>query len=48
MGSIPSPEISDTKIYQITNHFMSKFEFAYQDLYHGRLRDGSFVPINGT
>lgn len=35
MGVIPPPEISETKIYQITNHLMSKFKFANQDLYHG-------------
>lgn len=48
MGAIPSPEISDTKMHQITNHFMSKFKFANQDLYYGRLRDDGFVAFNGT
>ncbi|XP_062592673.1 uncharacterized protein LOC134254146 [Saccostrea cucullata] len=48
MGAIPSPEISDTRMYQITNHIMSKFKFANQVLYHGRYRDDGFIAFNGT
>lgn len=48
MGAITSPEISDTKMYQFTNHFMSKLKFANQDLYHRRFRDDGFLAFNGT
>lgn len=52
MGVIPSPEVSDTRMYQITNHIMSKFKFlikfANQVLYHGRFRDDGFIAFNGT
>lgn len=48
MGAIPSPEISDTRMYQITNYIMSKFKFANRVLYHGRFRDDGFIAFNGT
>ena len=48
MGAIPSPEVSDIRMYQITNHIMSKFKYANKVLYHGRFRDDGFLAFNGT
>lgn len=39
MGAIPSPEVSDTRMYEIMNYIMSKSKFANQVLYHQRFRD---------
>lgn len=47
MGAIPSPEVSDTRMYQITNHIVSKFKISNQVLYHGRFRYDGFIAFNG-
>lgn len=48
MGAKPSPEILDTRMYEITNYIMSKFKFANQVLDNGRFKDDVFINLNGT
>lgn len=48
MGAIPSPEVSDTRMYAIMNYIMSKSKFANQVLYHQRFRDDCLIAFNET
>lgn len=48
MGAIPSPEICDIRMYQITQHIVTQFRHANKILFHGRYRDDGFIIFNGT
>lgn len=48
MGAIPSPEICDIIMYQITQHIVTQFRHANKILFHGRYRDDGFIIFNGT
>ena len=48
MGSTVSPEISDIRMYQITQMIMNQFEHADKVLFHGRYRDDGFIIFDGT
>lgn len=48
MGAVPSPEICDIRMYQITQHIMAKFRHASKIVFHGRYRDDGFIIFNGT
>ena len=48
MGSSASPELSDIRMYQITNYIMSQFRNADKVLFHGRYRDDGFIIFDGT
>ena len=48
MGAVPSPEICDIRMYEITNAMLSKFEFREKIVFHGRYRDDGFIIYNGS
>lgn len=48
MGAVPSPELSDIRMYQITQLIVSKFKHAKKILFHGRFRDDGFIVFDGT
>lgn len=45
---MPSPELSDIRMYQITKLIISKFKHAKKILSHGRFRDDGFIILDGT
>ncbi|XP_062579196.1 uncharacterized protein LOC134241129 [Saccostrea cucullata] len=48
MGAVPSPEISDMRMYEITQIIEYKFHQVNKILFHGRFRDDGFIIFNGT
>ena len=48
MGSTVSPEVSDIRMYQITQSIMTKFQHASKVLFHGRYRDDGFMIFKGN
>ena len=48
MGAVPSPEMCDIRMYEITNAMLSKFEFREKIEFHGRYRDDGFIIYNGN
>lgn len=48
MGAVPSPEICDIRMYEITNAMMSQFQYREKIAFHGRYRDDGFIIYNGT
>lgn len=48
MGAVPSPELSDNRVYQITQLFVSKLKHAKNILFNGRFRDDGFNVFDGT
>lgn len=48
MGGVPSAELWDTRIYQITQLIVSKLKRAKKILFYGRSRDNGFVVFDGT
>lgn len=48
MGSTVSPEVSDIRMFQITQSIMAQFQYAYKVLFHGRFRDDGFIIFNGS
>ena len=48
MGSTVSSEVSDIRMYQITQFIMTEFEHSDKVLFHGRYRDDGFMIFNGS
>ena len=48
MGAIPSPEISDMRMYEITRYIESQFQYSNKILFHGRFRDDGFIIFDGS
>ena len=48
MGCTVSPELSDIRMYQITQFIMTEFQHATKVLFHGRYRDDGFLIFNGS
>lgn len=48
MGAVPSTELSDNRVYQITQLFVSKLKHAKNILFHGRFRDDGFNVFDGN
>ena len=48
MGSTVSPEVSDIRMYQITQQIMTQFKHANKVIFHGRYRDDGFLIFNGS
>ena len=48
MGSTVSPEVSDIRMFQITQSIMAQFQYANKVLFHGRFRDDGFIIFNGS
>ena len=48
MGSTVSPEVSDIRMYQITQHIMHNFQHVDKVIFHGRYRDDGFIIFNGS
>lgn len=48
MGSTVSPEVSDIRMYQITQFIMREFEHSDKVIFHGRYRFDGFMIFNGS
>lgn len=48
MGAIPSPEISDMRMYEITRYIESQFQHINKILFQGRFKDDGFIIFDGS
>lgn len=48
MGAVPSPEISDLRMYEILNSIISKFNRSDKIITHLRFRDDGFMIFDAT
>ena len=48
MGAVPSPEICDIRMHEITKQILCLYEHKQNILFHGRFRDDGFIIFNGN
>ena len=48
MGAVPSPEICDIRMYELTKSIISQYKHNQKILFHGRYRDDGFLIFNGN